>query len=243
MNMLEHYAGFALFKNAFLKIFIILSLSSCSAIDNFIGGGLNNPSNQDMNEEMMAGAEEPSNSLIIDEASAMEASEPSAEDMLQEKDNALIEQGMRLAAAERELASLKEQNSSLQQELSQARDDAAQKQRMLDQQVERQVNTATAAPASTQPRVTAGNGGYGLHVASFTRRDSISSGLAAINRQVPVLTEGRPLKIATANVRGRTYYRLIIGQFNLQSEAIAECNQAKLLIDFCDVVAFEGEDF
>ncbi|MDG1995824.1 MAG: hypothetical protein P8J14_04970 [Emcibacteraceae bacterium] len=116
--------------------------------------------------------------------------------------------------------------------------EAADKQMMVTQQ-----NTVEVAPINNETRMTAPDGGYGLHVASYQRRESISPGLAAIGRQVPVLTQGRPVKIADATVRGRTYHRLIIGQFNLQSEAIAECNQAKLLIDFCDVVAFEGEDF
>ncbi|MCC3859609.1 SPOR domain-containing protein [Pseudemcibacter aquimaris] len=244
MNMLQYCIKYTFLKNAFLSILLVFSLSACSTIDNFLGGGLNDPSNLEGETASDMGEGQSNTMLIADETMPATAeNEQSVEEMLQEKDNALIEQGMRIAAAERELANLKEQNSSLQQELNRALDDAAQKQRMLDQQAERQVNTSAATQSSRMQNITAPNGGFGLHVASYSRRDSISSGLAAINRQVPVLTEGRPLKIATATVRGRTYYRLIIGQFNLQSEALAECNQAKLLIDFCDVVAFEGEDF
>jgi len=62
-------------------------------------------------------------------------------------------------------------------------------------------------------------------------------------QRIPILTNGRPIKIASARVGGRNFLRLIIGQFVRQSVAAAECQQALLLIDFCEVIAFEGEDY
>jgi hypothetical protein len=219
----------------------LVLLSGCSTIDGFIGGGLNAPESVETIEPQ---------ELSIDgnmtPSSEPELIEPvktfqTTEELMKEKDNALVEQGMRLATAEKELMASNEEKNILQQELEQVKKEVADKQAELDQQNNIQVNNI--APASNAPRAIAPNGGYGLHVASYQRRENIALGLAAIGRQIPVLIEDRPVKVANVTVRGRTYLRLIIGQFNLQSEAIAECNQAKLLIDFCDVVAFEGEDF
>lgn len=164
------------------------------------------------------------------------------EELMKQKDEALMAQSMRLAQAEQALMALQEQNSALEADLTEAREEANEKQAMLDEQNERQINQMAPEPTNAM-RTTAPDGGYGLHVGSYELQESIAPGLAALERQIPVLAEGRPIKIAMANVRGRTFHRLIIGQFNLQSEAIAECNQAKLLIEFCDVIAFEGEDF
>jgi len=74
-------------------------------------------------------------------------------------------------------------------------------------------------------------------------RASIEPGLSDIQQRIPILTNGRPIKIASARVGGRNFLRLIIGQFVRQSVAAAECQQALLLIDFCEVIAFEGEDY
>ena len=221
----------ALFKNVgFVLAFSLLT--ACSTL----GFG------DDDDTQMMDNAMEADNEMADNEMSAMEEPTPSPEqEMMRQKDEALMAQAMRLAQAERALVALQEQNSALEADLNQARQEAADKQAMLDQQNEMQINQA--APQNNDMRVTAPDGGYGLHVASFEFQESIAPGLAAIERQIPVLTEGRPIKIAMADVRGRTFHRLIIGQFDLQSDAVAECNQAKLLIDFCEVIAFEGRDF
>ncbi|MBT6033808.1 MAG: hypothetical protein HOH19_14630, partial [Kordiimonadaceae bacterium] len=127
------------------------------------------------------------------------------------------------------------------QELQDARIEAEEKQKMLEEQ-------AAAAPVSapvTTPtaRMAAPDGGYGLHLASFLLQESIAPGLANISNRIPVLVEGKPVKIANATVRGQNFMRLIVGQFDMQSEAVAECRQALMLLDFCEVIAFEGEDY
>lgn len=224
----------------------VMVLSACSTVDGFFGGGLNDPENLDGETEQNAEAEMTPDDMdaMAEEAPEMvvSAAPMSAEEMMNQKDEALMAQAMRLSEAERALMALQEQNSALEFALDTAQMEAEEKQALLDEQNERQINQV--APAATNAmRATAPDGGYGLHVASFELQESIAPGLAAIERQVPVLTEGRPIKVAMANVRGKTFHRLIIGQFNLQSEAVAECNQAKLLIDFCEVIAFEGQDF
>lgn len=223
----------------------LLVLSGCSTVDNFFGGGLNDPENLEGEMAQNADGEMASDEMeMISEEEpeiAVEAAQPTTEDIMNEKDDALMAQAMRLAVAEKSLIALQEQNSALEADLNVARMEAEEKQTMLDEQNERQINQA--APQADTMRATAPDGGYGLHVASFELKESIAPGLAAIERQIPVLTEGRPIKVAMATVRGKTFHRLIIGQFNLQSEAVAECSQAKLLMDFCDVIAFEGEDF
>lgn len=230
MSSLKLGIIFTYLKNSIFVLFLSFSLSACSTIDGIFGG-------EDENEPAIAASEMPQEDM----EPIAEATETPEQEMMRQKDEALMAQAMRLAEAERALIALQEQNNALEADLTEARQEALEKQAMLDEQNERQINQA--APPANVPRMTAPDGGYGLHVASFELQESIAPGLAAIERQIPVLTEGRPIKIAMADVRGRTFHRLIIGQFNSQSEAVAECNQAKLLIDFCDVIAFEGEDF
>ena len=204
----------------------VLILSGCSTVGGWFGG--------DEEAEM---AEEP----------VMEAPEepmgPTPEELRAQKDQAIIEQGMRIANAERELQRLAEENSVLKSDLEVAQKDAGEAKMMLEQANESQVATAAENAASNQPRVTAPDGGYGLHLASYELRDSIEPGINAIRRQIPVLIDGRPIKISQATVRGRSFNRLIVGQFDSQADAQAECGQALLLVNFCEVVAFQGEDF
>lgn len=221
-------------KTIVISLSALLLLSGCSTIDNFLGGGLNDPANRENAQNTSMAPEIGVVAAVV----ASEPAAPTADQLLAEKDQALIDQGMRLAAAERELAAMQEEKSTLQDQLERARTQVEEKQALLDAQNELRVNNATPTE-----RVITADGGYGLHVASYTQQESIAPGLREINRRIPVLTEGRPIKIASVTVRGRNYYRLIIGQFNSQSEAIAECNQALMLIDFCEVVAFEGQDF
>lgn len=222
------------FKKSSCIVLALLMLSACSTLgfgDEEIAGE-NDMAPENATETMVQDDMEP----MPDEVLSPE------EELMMQKDDALMAQAMRLAQAEQALIALQEQNSALEADLTQARQEANEKQAMLDEQNERQINQSAPEPTNTM-RTTAPDGGYGLHVASFELKESIAPGLASLERQIPVLAEGRPIKIAMADVRGRTFHRLIIGQFNLQSEAVAECNQAKLLIDFCEVIAFEGEDF
>ena len=222
------------FKKSSCLVLALLMLSACSTL----GFG-----DEEMADENDMAPENATETMAQDNMEPMpdEVLSPEEELMMQ-KDDALMAQAMRLAQAEQALIAFQEQNSALEADLTQARQEANEKQSMLDEQNERQINQTAPEPTNTMLTTTP-DGGYGLHVASFELKESIVPGLASLERQIPVLAEGRPIKIATADVRGRTFHRLIIGQFNLQSEAVAECNQAKLLIEFCDVIAFEGEDF
>lgn len=212
-----------------LTFTLILLLSSCSTVGGWFGGG---------EDEM---AVEP----VMEAPEAMEPAGPTPDELLAQKDQALIEQGMRIANAERELQMMQEENSSLKMELDETRKEAEDNQKMLDMANESQVSAAAENTAANNdmPRMTAPDGGYGLHLASYELRDNIQPGINALTRQIPVLINGRPIKIAQATVRGRNYNRLIVGQFDSQSDAQAECRQALLLISFCEVVAFQGEDF
>lgn len=212
-----------------LCVILLLVLSGCSTLGGWFGG--------DEGEEMAntPGTETPN-----------EPAGPTAEEQLAEKDQALIEQGMRIAAAERQLQAMQEENSALKQELDTARQEAEETQALLEQANESQIAAASQNAASnmaSMPRPMAPDGGYGLHLASYELRESIEPGIAALTRQIPVLMEGRPIKLAPATVRGRNFNRLIVGQFDTQADAIAECGQALLLVSYCEVVAFEGEDF
>ncbi len=210
-------------------VLMLLCLNGCSTVGSWFGGG--------EGEELAA---EPVMNTPTEPAG------PTAEEQLAEKDQALVEQGMRIAAAENQLRAMQEENSALQQELDTAREEAAEIRAMLDQANESQVAAASQNASANLPRVprpTAPDGGYGLHLASYELRESIEPGIAALTRQIPVLMEGRPVKLRQATVRGRNFNRLIVGQFDSQGDAQAECRQALLLVSFCEVVAFEGEDF
>lgn len=212
-------------KNS-VALTVVLALSGCSTVGGWLGG--------DEDVEM---AEEP-----VMETPA-EPMKPTPEELLAEKNQALVEQGMRIASAERELQMLAEENSTLKRDLDAAKKEAGEAKMMLDQANESQVANAAQNAAPSGPRVTAPDGGYGLHLASYELRENIEPGISAIRRQVPVLIDGRPIKIAEATVRGKNYKRLIVGKFDSQSAALAECRQALLLVSFCEVVAFQGEDF
>lgn len=210
-------------------LIMLLVLSGCSTLGGWFGG--------DEGEEM-------ANAPVTEAPS--DPAEPTGEDLLAEKDQALIEQGMRIATTERQLQAVQEENSALKQELDAARQEAEEARAMLEQANESQIAAASQNAASNMPSVprpNAPDGGYGLHLASYELRESIEPGIAALTRQIPVLMEGRPIKLAQAAVRGRNFNRLIVGQFDNQADAIAECRQALLLVSFCEVVAFEGEDF
>ncbi len=210
-------------------VITLLCLNGCSTVGGWFGGG--------EGEELAA---EP----VMD--TPTEPVGPTPEELLAEKDQALIEQGMRIAAAENQLRAMQEENSALKQELDAAREETEEIRAMLDQANESQIAAASqnaGANRPSVPRPTAPDGGYGLHLASYELRESIEPGIAALTRQIPVLMEGRPVKLAQATVRGRNFNRLIVGQFDSQADAQAECRQALLLVSYCEVVAFEGEDF
>jgi hypothetical protein len=167
--------------------------------------------------------------------------------LLAQKDEALVEQGMRLAQAQSAATLLQNQNATLQQELQKVKLEAAEKQRLVDEQAA-EVARMNAGRVSNNIPASSGvaaapNGGYGMHLASFQKRESIAPGLNDIRLLLPVITNGRPVKIAAVTVNGVNYFRLILGQFDRQSDAVATCVQAKLLVEFCNTVAFEGEDF
>ena len=93
----------------------LVLLSGCSTIDGFIGGGLNAPESVETIEPQ---------ELSIDgnmtPSSEPELIEPvktfqTTEELMKEKDNALVEQGMRLATAEKELMASNEEKNILQQ--------------------------------------------------------------------------------------------------------------------------------
>ncbi|MBT6330005.1 MAG: hypothetical protein HOJ34_09510 [Kordiimonadaceae bacterium] len=208
-------------------------LSGYSTIDGFLGGGMNDPANVAASEQ-----EEMAQQMPPEEMG------PTQEQLDAEKDQALAEQGMRLMDAQNKLTFMQGEISTLNAELNAVRQEALEKQAMLEQQMAEPVAPAEGAVVPNDgPRASAPNGGYGLHVASYELQESVSPGLRNIERRIPVLTNGRPIKIANATVRGRNFLRLIIGQFDRQSDAAAECQQALLLIDFCEVIAFEGEDY
>ncbi|MDG1708538.1 MAG: hypothetical protein P8H03_07235, partial [Emcibacteraceae bacterium] len=133
----------------------VILLSGCSTIDGFIGGGLNDPTNMETTENANSNVPEMAEDEMVSsfEVTPVETFQ-STEDMLKEKDQALISQGMRLAVAEKALMAVQEEKSMLQQELDAAKKATAEKQAMLDQQ-----SNVQALPMSNETRVTAPNGG------------------------------------------------------------------------------------
>ena len=164
-------------------------------------------------------------------------------DKFSPKDKALVNQGMRIAATERELQMIQEENSTLKAELNAIKAEADETKAMLEQANESQIAAASEVARSNTPRPKAPNGGYGLHLASYLHTESIEPGLKNLEAKIPVLIEGKPIKIAKATVKGQNYNRLIVGKFDNREDAQGECRQALLLISFCEVVAFEGEDY
>ena len=212
----------------------IVILSGCSTVGAWLG---------DDEEDTMA-SDEP----VMQAPEPVIETGPTAEEMLAEKDEALIAQGMRIAVAERELQMMQEENSALKQELDSLKQEAEETRAMLEQANESQIAAASEAASANMAnmdvdRPTVPDGGFGLHVASYELRDSIAPGIAALTRQNSALMQGRPIKIAQATVRGRNFNRLVIGQFDSRLDAEAECRQALLLISFCEVVDFRGEDY
>ncbi len=210
-------------------ILLVFLLGGCSTVGAWLG---DDDDETDMAETPVMEAPEPE----------MPAG-PTPEELLAQKDQALVEQGMRIAAAERELQMMQEENSVLKQELDTLKEEAEETREMLEQANESQIAAASQAANLNIPRPVAPDGGYGLHLASYELRESIEPGIAALIRQNSALMQGRPIKIAQATVRGRNFNRLIVGQFDSRSDAEAECRQALLLISFCEVVAFQGEDY
>ena len=231
--------GLRLISSKFSLLFIsAILLSGCSTIDGIFGGGMNDPANV----EAVRAAED-AEQIPMEERMPMERAEPTTEELLAQKDEALIEQGMRLAAAQVNATSMREELSVLQQELEASKLETMQKQEMLDARAEEQVMADAESSRMDVPREVAPDGGYGLHLASFELQESIEPGLKFLTNRIPVLIEGKPVKLSDVTVRGRNFRRLIIGQFDSQSDAQAECTQALLLVNFCEVVAFAGEDY
>ncbi|MEZ5756725.1 MAG: SPOR domain-containing protein [Emcibacteraceae bacterium] len=220
----------------FIPLFLVLILFGCSTIDGFLGGGMNDPENV-----AAANAEKENGQMATPEPA--EPAMPTVEEQLAEKDKALVNQGMRIAATERELQMIQEENSSLKAELNALKAEADETKAMLEQANESQVAAASENARSNAPRPKAPNGGYGLHLASYLHMESIEPGLKNLEAKIPVLIEGKPIKIAKATVKGQNYNRLIVGKFDNRDDAQAECRQALLLISFCEVVAFDGEDY
>ena len=116
----------------------VMVLSACSTVDGFFGGGLNDPENLDGETEQNAEAEMTPDDMdaMAEEAPEMVvlASPMSAEEMMNQKDEALMVQAMRLSEAERALMALQEQNSALEFALDTAQMEAEEKQALLDEQ-------------------------------------------------------------------------------------------------------------
>lgn len=116
----------------------VMVLSACSTVDGFFGGGLNDPENLDGETEQNAEAEMTPDDMdaMAEEAPEMvvSASPMSAEEMMNQKDEALMVQAMRLSEAERALMALQEQNSALEFALDTAQMEAEEKQALLDEQ-------------------------------------------------------------------------------------------------------------
>ncbi|HPF45361.1 MAG: hypothetical protein KDF58_05970 [Alphaproteobacteria bacterium] len=220
----------------YMPLFLAAILSGCSTIDGFLGGGQNDPDN-------VAAAKAEKESGQMAAAEPTEPAMPTVEEQLAEKDKALVNQGMRIAATERELQMIQEENSTLKAELNAIKAEADETKAMLEQANESQIAAASEVARSNTPRPKAPNGGYGLHLASYLHTESIEPGLKNLEAKIPVLIEGKPIKIAKATVKGQNYNRLIVGKFDNREDAQGECRQALLLISFCEVVAFEGEDY
>ena len=116
----------------------VMVLSACSTVDGFFGGGLNDPENLDGETEQNAEAEMTPDDMdaMAEEAPEMvvSAAPMSAEEMMNQKDEALMAQAMRLSEAERALMALQEQNSALEFALDTAQMEAEEKQALLDEQ-------------------------------------------------------------------------------------------------------------
>ena len=116
----------------------VMVLSACSTVDGFFGGGLNDTENLDGETEQNAEAEMTPDDMdaMAEEAPEMvvSASPMSAEEMMNQTDEALLAQAMRLSEAERALIALQEQNSALEFALDTAQMEAEEKQALLDEQ-------------------------------------------------------------------------------------------------------------
>ena len=89
MNKFNSGIKNAYLKGAFMTISSVLLLSGCSTIGGLFGGEGDELSNMEVEAQT--------------EAEMMEPAAPTPEELLAEKDQALITQGMRIAAAEQEL--------------------------------------------------------------------------------------------------------------------------------------------
>ena len=145
-------------------------LGGCSTVGGWFGGGED---------------EETAEAPVVEAPEPEAAPGPTPEEMLAEKDQALIEQGMRIAAAERELQMMQEENSALKQELDVLKTESEETQMMLEQANESQVAAAAENANMNMERPTAPDGGYGLHLASYELRESIVPGIAAWMVRLP----------------------------------------------------------
>ncbi|MDG1995823.1 MAG: hypothetical protein P8J14_04965 [Emcibacteraceae bacterium] len=105
----------------------MILLSGCSTIDGFLGGGLNDPANTEVATDPNSNDSEVANDEMEETSSpAIVSITPvdtfqTTDEMLNEKDQALISQGMRLAVAEKELIKIQEEKNMLQVELDAAK--------------------------------------------------------------------------------------------------------------------------
>ena len=105
--------------------------------------------------------------------------------------------------------------------------------------------TTAAASSSMAPvpeRVT--GTAYGLHLASYRRRDNAYSGWDVLTGAHPDILAGFRPRLASADLPGLgLYYRLKAGPVADRDEAIALCRQIEARGDYCAVMAFDGESF
>lgn len=96
--------------------------------------------------------------------------------------------------------------------------------------------TRTATAEATQGTTQAASGDFRVQLASLTSYDATGSAWKDLQRSHPGLLGKLPLHVQKAQVSGKTYYRIQVGDFASRAEAGALCARLKAKQQDCLVV-------
>lgn len=193
-----------------------LWLNGCTTIDNFLGGDENEPVN-------MAEADNP------------DMAEPVV--VIDPQQQVADQQAERITRVENALSQILLQQRSLAAEM-----EAVKVEKAENVKVQAEILTA-----ETNQDMRSGNdqpaGGFAIHLASYELESSIEPGWQEIADALPEDMRNKQVRIASATIAGKVFYRLLLGSYDTRAEANDACVALSSLLNYCDVMTFRGYVF
>jgi len=231
--MLPKLLNLSFKNNQKLFLPVLLILSGCSSSNSFLSDGMSDNAKIEAKRWAKMWAEKP---VVIDPIK-MNSSNPPSQNTT---DGKIEQQKVRMTNIESGLQQLIQQQQVLRNNINSFRQEIKKETAPPARQ--------TAAPARPAQNVAPVNivqpttSSFGIHLASYKLRENIIPGLNTIRRLLPDTIRSKQARIATLDISGTEYYRLILGPYKNRTEASTDCGIIMQNFDFCEIIDFMGEE-